>query len=104
MLLELLGEIYYARLSELFLAQTGSSRLSENGSNSPPLVSSARLSEGLLLEQELKVHVLSTSIYPGSSRLSENGSNSPPLVSSARLSEGLLLEQELKVLFVFNLT
>jgi len=49
------GEIYYARLSELFLAQTGSSRLSENGSNSPPLVSSARLSEGLLLEQELKV-------------------------------------------------
>jgi len=29
------GEICYARLSELFLAQTGSSRLSENGSNSP---------------------------------------------------------------------
>jgi len=30
------SEICYARLSELFLAQTGSSSLSENGSNSPP--------------------------------------------------------------------
>ena len=30
------GEICYARLSELFLAQTGSFRLSENGSNPPP--------------------------------------------------------------------
>jgi len=49
------GGICYARLSELFLAQTGSSRLSERGSNSPPLVSSARLSEGLSLERELEV-------------------------------------------------
>jgi len=46
------GEIGYARLSELFLAQTGSSRLSEHGSNSPPLVLSARLSEGLSLERD----------------------------------------------------
>ena len=30
------GEICYDRLSELFFAQTRSSRLSENGSNSPP--------------------------------------------------------------------
>ena len=30
------GEICYTRLSELFFAQTRSSRLSENGSNSPP--------------------------------------------------------------------
>ncbi|QCE04783.1 hypothetical protein DEO72_LG8g2823 [Vigna unguiculata] len=45
------GEICYARLSKL-LAQTGSSRLSENDSNSPPLVLSARLSEGLSLERD----------------------------------------------------
>ena len=49
------GEILYARLSELFFAQTRSSRLSENGNNLPPLVLSARLSEGLSLGRELKV-------------------------------------------------
>jgi len=48
----IVGEICYARLSELFLAQTGSSRLSENVSNSPPLVSSARLREGFFLERD----------------------------------------------------
>ncbi|QCD98759.1 hypothetical protein DEO72_LG7g36 [Vigna unguiculata] len=41
------GAICYARLSGLCFAQTRSSRLSEDDSNSPPLVSSARLSEGL---------------------------------------------------------
>ena len=46
------GEICNARLSELFLAQMGSSPLSENYSNSPPLVLSARLREGLSLERD----------------------------------------------------
>ncbi|QCD94064.1 hypothetical protein DEO72_LG5g2142 [Vigna unguiculata] len=46
------GEICNARLSELFLAQMGSSPLSENYSNSPPLVLSARLSEDLSLERD----------------------------------------------------
>ena len=66
------GEICYARLSELLFAQTRSSRLSENGSNLPPLVSSARLSEGLSLEWDGLAWARTRSALCFQSRLSES--------------------------------
>jgi len=46
------GAICYACLSELFSAQTISSRLSENNNNSPLSISRAHLSEGLSPKRE----------------------------------------------------
>ena len=66
------GEICYARLSGLFFAQTRSSRLSENGSNSPPLVSSARLSEGLSFGQDRLAWARTRSALYFQSRLSKS--------------------------------